>query len=222
MKRFAPFVVLALAACASSPSSAPESEPLKPAPVRRVVADSQNADWREELEPGDVLRVMVWRNQELSGDFIVGPNGALLQPLYQEVPVVHLPPAQVRANVAVFLAQYQTNPQFIVQPLYRVLVSGEVKQGGLINVPQTTTISQAVGLGGGPNTDADLTDVRLIRGHKVMNYDLTSVGLTLDTLYVRSGDQVIVTHKYNFLRDYAAPIASLVTMFIAIGYYTRR
>jgi len=222
MHRFAPALVIVLAACASSPASAPETEPMRTAPVARAVADSQNAAWRYELSPGDVLKVDVWRNQELSGEFIVGPNGKLLQPLYQQLDVVALPPDTVRAHVAAFLAKFQSNPQFIVEPLYRVLVGGEVHAPGLFNVPQTTTISQAIAIGGGPTVDADVTDVKLVRGHKVTVYDMTNVGLALDTLHVQSGDQVIVGRKIDFLRNYAAPIASLVTMFIAIGYYTRR
>jgi polysaccharide export outer membrane protein len=223
MPRFAPVVLLVLSACASSPSSSPETEPLRPAaPVARAVADSQNSQWRYELRPGDVLKIDVWRSTELSGEFIVGPNGKLLQPLYQQVDVVSLPPDTVRAHVGAFLSKFQSNPQFIVEPLYRVLVGGEVHTPGLYNVPQTTTISQAIAIGGGPTIDADISNVKLVRGHKVTIYDLTSVGLALDTLHVQSGDQVLVGRKLYFLRDYAGPIASLVTMFIAIGYYTRR
>ena len=211
-----------LAACASSPASSPESEPIRAAPVAQAVADSQNASWRYQLSPGDVLKIDVWRSQELSGEFVVGPNGRLLQPLYQQVDVVGLPPDTVKAHVQTFLSRFQTNPQFIVEPLYRVLVGGEVHNPTLYNVPQTTTISQAIAIGGGPTVDADMTNVKLVRGHQITVYDLTSVGLALDTLHVRSGDQVIVGRKLYFLRDYAGPIASLVTMFIAIGYYTRR
>ena len=222
MTRFAPVVLLALAACAMSPAASPEAEPLIPVPVARAVADSQNGTWRYELRPGDVLKIDVWRSTELSGEFIVGPNGKLLQPLYQQVDVVELPPDTVHAHVGAFLAKFQSNPQFIVEPLYRVLVGGEVHNPGLFNVPQTTTLAQAIAFGGGPTVDANISDVKLVRGHNVTVYDLTEVGLTLDTLHVRSGDQVLVTRKLYLLRDYAGPIASLVTMFIAIGYYTRR
>jgi len=203
MTRFAPVVLLALAACAMSPAASPEAEPLIPVPVAQAVADSQNGTWRYELRPGDVLKIDVWRSTELSGEFIVGPNGRLLQPLYQQVDVVELPPDTVHAHVG-------------------VLVGGEVHNPGLFNVPQTTTLAQAIAFGGGPTVDANISDVKLVRGHNVTVYDLTEVGLTLDTLHVRSGDQVLVTRKLYLLRDYAGPIASLVTMFIAIGYYTRR
>jgi polysaccharide export outer membrane protein len=221
MTRFAPIALLVLAACASSPSSAPENAPMRPAP-KVMPPDSAAGAWRDELHPGDVLKIVVWRRPEFSGEFLVGPNGILLHPLYQDVQVVNLPPDTVRAHVAAFLSKYETNPQFFIEPLYRVLIGGEVRGPGLLSVPQSTTIPQAIAVASGPTPDADMTDVKLLRGRKVTVYDLTNLGLVLDTLHVQSGDQIVVGKKFNFLRDYAGPIAALVTMFISIGYFTRR
>jgi polysaccharide export outer membrane protein len=223
MTRFAPIAFLAVAACASSAAFAPENSPMPPpTPVATFQRDSMAGQWVDELRPGDVLRIVVWRRPEFTGDILVGPNGVLLHPLYQNVHVVDLPPDSVRANIATFLAKYDTSPQFFIEPLFRVLVGGEVRAGGLLSVPQTTTLPQAIALGGGPTQDADMSNVKLLRGHIVTVFDLTNLGLVLDTLHVQSGDQIVVGKKFNFLRDYAGPIASLVTMFIAIGYYTRR
>ena len=193
-----------------------------PTPVATFQKDSVAGQWVDELRPGDVLRIVVWRRSEFSGDILVGPNGVLLHPLYQTVHVVNLPPDSVRANIATFLEKYDTSPQFFIEPLFRVLVGGEVRAGGLLSVPQTTTLPQAIALGGGPTQDADMTNVKLLRGHVLTVYDLTNLGLVLDTLHVQSGDQIVVGKKFNFLRDYAGPIAALVTMFISIGYFTRR
>jgi polysaccharide export outer membrane protein len=215
--------LVVLAACASSPSSAPEDAPM-PAPATEASFkhDSAAGVWRYELKPGDVLRINVWRRPEFTGEFLVGPNGVLEHPLYQNVPVSNLPPDSVRMNVQAFLSRYETTPQFYVEPLFRILVGGEVHAPGLLNVPQSTTIPQAIALAGGPAQDAQMSNVILLRGHKQTSFDLTELGLVLDTLHVRSGDAIVVGQKINFLRNYAGPIASLVTMFIAIGYYTRR
>src|SRR5690349_4287754 len=34
------------------------------------------------LAPGDSVRVVVWRKPELSGDFIIAPDGSITHPLY--------------------------------------------------------------------------------------------------------------------------------------------
>jgi protein involved in polysaccharide export with SLBB domain len=223
MTRLAPAFLVVLAACASSPASAPESAPMPAARAPRVLPpDSIPADDPGVLEPGDVLRIVVWRRGEFSGEMVVGPNGVLMHPLYQAVPVVGVPTAVVRERIGEFLSKYETNPQFTIELMFRVLATGEVRAPGLINVPQTTTIPQAIAVAGGPTADADMSNVKLLRGHQAKVFDLTSLGLVLDTLHVQSGDQIVVGKKFNFLRDYAGPIASLVTMFLAIGYYTRR
>ena len=169
-----------------------------------------------------MLKIVVWRRPEFSGEIQVGPNGILLHPLYQTVPVVNVPPDSVRARIGTFLSKYETNPQFFVEPMYRILVGGQVRAAGLFSVPQTTTIPQAIAIAGGAGPDADITNVQLLRGHVVTTFDLTQLGLVLDTLHVESGDQVVVGKKFNFLRDYAGPIASLVGMFISIAYFTTR
>ena len=195
-----------------------------PAPARAPLTkpDTAAGAWLGELHAGDVLRIVVWRRPEFSGEIAVGPNGVLLHPLYQQVSVVNVPPDTVRARIGTFLSKYETNPLFFVEPMYRVLVGGQVRAAGLFNVPQTTTIPQAIAVAGGAGPDADMTNVQLLRGHKVTTFDLTQLGLVLDTLHVESGDQVVVGKKFNFLRDYAGPIASLVGMFISIAYFTRR
>ena len=191
-------------------------------PAAAAPLDTLALGWVEELHPGDVLRIVVWRRPEFSGEIQVGPNGLLLHPLYQEVAVVNVPPAVVHERIAAFLSKYETNPQFFIEPMFRVLVGGQVRAAGLISLPQTTTIPQAIAVAGGPAPDADMSDVQLLRGHQVRTFDLTNLGLVLDTLHVQSGDQIVVGRKINFLRDYAGPLASLVGMFISIAYFTRR
>src|SRR5919108_3815056 len=39
------------------------------------------------LQPGDVLKVTVWRKPELSGELVVAADSSLKHPLYQDVKV---------------------------------------------------------------------------------------------------------------------------------------
>src|ERR1700736_1850648 len=43
------------------------------------------------LSPGDVVRIVVWRKPEFSGDFVVAPDSSITHPLYREVKVVGVP-----------------------------------------------------------------------------------------------------------------------------------
>src|SRR6266853_2012781 len=72
------------------------------------------------LSVGDSLRISVWRSPELSGDFVIGPDGTITHPLYRTVKVAGLPMSTIEANLGRFLSTYQSNPQFVIEPLVRV------------------------------------------------------------------------------------------------------
>src|SRR6476661_3509710 len=115
------------------------------------------------LNPGDQVRIAVWRNPELSGDFTVAANGTLTHPLYREIQVTGIPISAVEDRLRTFLSRYTTNPQFVISPLVKVVVSGEVRTPNVLSVPPETTVAQAIVLAGGPTAAAQLGHVRLLR-----------------------------------------------------------
>jgi polysaccharide export outer membrane protein len=161
------------------------------------------------LHPGDVVKVTVWRNPEMSGDFVVGVNGALRHPLYQEVPVAGVPLQVVESRLKQFLAKYQTDPQIVVEPLFRVMVGGEVRQPNLLSLPRSTTIAEAVALAGGPTTDGRLDNVTLMRDGRRYKFDLTSPNTTWARAPVRSGDVIIIARRGHFFRDVILPLVGV-------------
>ncbi|MEO7501028.1 MAG: polysaccharide biosynthesis/export family protein, partial [Gemmatimonadaceae bacterium] len=54
-------------------------------------AKAQSPGGPQTLNPGDQIRIVVWRNPELSGDFTVAANGTLNHPLYREIQVTGIP-----------------------------------------------------------------------------------------------------------------------------------
>src|SRR5436190_1327145 len=78
------------------------------------------------LTPGDSVRIVVWRKPEFSGDFVVAPDGSITHPLFRDVKIAGVPLATAEANLRRYLTQYDQNPQFVMEPLLRVSVSGEV------------------------------------------------------------------------------------------------
>ncbi len=171
------------------------------------------------LHPGDMVKVTVWRNTEMSGDFMVGVNGALRHPLYQEVPIAGIPLYEVEAKLRQFLTKYEQNPQLVVEPLFQVTVGGQVRTPNLYPLPRTTTISQAIALAGGVTTDGQLNKVKLFRGGKEYQVDLTDPSGQWTNEPIQSGDQLIVAKKGNFLTSIMLPligvagsVASIITV----------
>jgi polysaccharide biosynthesis/export protein len=167
------------------------------------------------LAPGDSVRIVVWRKPEMSGDFIVGPDGTITHPLYKAVRVGGIPFGTAEVNVRNFLARFEQDPQFVVEPLLRVAVSGEVGRPAVFAVRPETSIAEAVAQAGGPNQFAKRDHVRVLRKETGGRQREFYVSL-LDpegasaTTRVHSGDQIVVDRRRSFFRDILLPGLSIV------------
>ena len=98
------------------------------------------------LTPGDSVRIVVWRKPEFSGDFVIAPDGTITHPLFRTVrwPACRSP--RRRPTSARSCGQFEENPQFVMEPLIRVAVSGEVTRPLVFAARPETTDRR----GGGP------------------------------------------------------------------------
>ncbi|MGH7627583.1 MAG: polysaccharide biosynthesis/export family protein [Gemmatimonadaceae bacterium] len=193
----------------TTPTSAGDSEPAA-------------TDTTLVLKPGDVVRITVWRNPELSGDFPVGVNGALRQPLYQQVPVAGVPIPEVEQRLKTFLSQYQSNPDVIVEPLFQVVIGGEVRAPKVYELPRETSISMAIAQAGGALETGRMDKVRLWRGGKEYLLDLTHADAAWANAGIQSGDQIIVTRRSRVFQEIVVPIVSVVGGLAALINLIRR
>ncbi len=169
------------------------------------------------LAPGDQIRIVVWRNPELSGDFFVAADGTVTHPIYKEVQVTGMPMAAVEERLRVFLTRYTTNPQFIIMALVKIVVGGEVRAPNLYSVPPQTTILQALALAGGASEAANLRKVRILRDGQEVVVDLTKADERAGQLQIRSGDQILVPRRRNVFRDVVGPVASSMGLLVGIA-----
>jgi polysaccharide export outer membrane protein len=171
------------------------------------------------LEPGDSVRIAVWRNPELSGGFLVADDGTLRHPLYQAVHVARVPLDSVTARVGAFHTQFTTNPQFVVEPEFHVVVRGEVRTPALYTVPLEATLGAAIAAAGGPTQSAQLRDVTLVRAGHDYHLDFSDPAAPWTATPIRSGDQIIIGRKSNLffgvilpLVTASAAVASLISV----------
>jgi protein involved in polysaccharide export with SLBB domain len=181
-----------------------------------TAAQAQTAGGPQALNPGDQVRIVVWRNPELSGDFTVAANGTLNHPLYRDVQVTGIPMNAVEDRLRTFLSRYATNPQFVLLPLVKIIVGGEVRNPNIFSVPPETTVTQAVILAGGPSERGKLNNVHLLREGQTINLDMGRPDSQAASLQVRSGDQIIIPRSTNVFRDFIGPTASMIGAVAAI------
>ena len=76
----------------------------------------------QTLSPGDQLRIVVYKDADLTCDCMVAANGTIIHPLYREVPVTGVPLNVVEERIRIFLSKYKQTPQFVIQPLVKIVV----------------------------------------------------------------------------------------------------
>jgi polysaccharide export outer membrane protein len=187
-----------------------------PAPAPRTEAVS--------LSPGDSVRITVWRKPEFSGDFIVAPDLSISHPLYRSVRIGGVPIATAEANLRTFLARFEQDPQFVMEPLVRVAVSGEVGRPQVFALRPETLVSEAVAQAGGPTQFANKGRVRVLRREASGGQQELVVNLMDPAqgtmLRIRSGDQIVVDRRRSFFREIVLPglsvIGSIASMYLLI------
>lgn len=104
------------------------------------------------LDTGDKVRINVYREPELSGEFAVAGMGTIALPLIGEVPVRGLTRSQVEAELTRrFGAGYVRNPSVSVEIYdFRTFsILGEVQRPGIYPAKEGTTLTSAVAAAGG-------------------------------------------------------------------------
>jgi polysaccharide biosynthesis/export protein len=186
-----------------------------------AVAQEARQSSQAVLTPGDSVRIVVWRKPEFSGDFVIAPDGTISHPLFRVVKVGGVPYATAEANLRKFLGQFEANPEFVMEPLVRVAVSGEVTRPQVFAVRPETTIGEAVARAGGANENGASSRVRVLRfegaSQQELVVDLNDPTTGSGTIPVRSGDQIVVDRKRSFFRDFLVPALGIVGSIASIA-----
>lgn len=168
-----------LAGCSTTSNGAPATDETPPPAFTETFT----------LGVGDVVRVAVWRNDELSLTVPVRPDGRISLPLVGDVVVGGRTPEAVAAQLSESLKQFVREPRVSVivtsigssEYLSRVRVTGAVRQPRSLPFRPGMTVIDVVLDAGGPTEFADSNSARLYRG------DGTSVAVDLDAI-LRRGD----------------------------------
>ena len=151
-------LALGLGGCASS-------LPPLPAPVEHPPLSGMGEGPRptpamgHTLGPGDVLRVSVYDNPDLSQEVTIEADGAFSYPLIGRVQAAGLPVPQLEGLLAKRLADgYLVSPQVGVtvtqHKSQQVYVMGAVSKPGPYALQRQTTLLEALSAAGGPTPDA--------------------------------------------------------------------
>jgi protein involved in polysaccharide export with SLBB domain len=181
-------------------------------------ADSEHAF----LRPGDVIRLRIWREPDLSGDFPVDETGMVTFPKIGPFRVSDYTPSGLKAKLLDSYAVYLRNPSVEVTMLRRINILGAVQKPGLYPVDPTMTIADALALAGGATPAGDQHHVVLSRNGVRVKEALSAETSIVETP-LKSGDQLFVPERSFVVRNSGLVAAGLsVTASLIIALFLRR
>lgn len=163
------------------------------------------------LHAGDKVKVTVWRAPDLSGEFIVAPDGMLEHPAFVDLYVIGVPMPRVRAMLDSAVRTENVNARAVIQPEFRVAITGAIMKPDLYYLPAGTPIIEAVAQAGGPTPAGEPGHLELIRNGQRAVFDLTDASGPASRVTVESGDQLVMAQRSDALRSSLMPLASVLS-----------
>lgn len=175
------------------------------------------------LRPGDVLQVIVWGQEEYSGQFKVDLQGKIQYPILGEINTTNKTLVQIRDELRTGLGEIFNRPFVTVNPQFNIAVLGEVRSPGLFSVDPTLTVLDIVAMAGGPSANGNLNKIRLMRAGQTMNLSFGGdrVGArSLQDVGLQSGDQIMVPRR-GFTGDDLRTLLSVISVGLSVAILLR-
>jgi len=165
------------------------------------VQDTVGVAGREMIRPGDSIRLRIWREPDLSGDFAVDAGGVATLPRLGPVSVGSMTPDSLHSYLLAGFAKYIRNPTVEVTVLRRITVLGAVRNPGVYSADPTMTVAEVLALAGGVSVDGKRDRIQLIRNGAPLDLSLAP-GARMVTTALRSGDQIYVPQRSWMSRNF--------------------
>lgn len=127
-------------------------------------------NYRYLIGPGDTLNIFVWRNPEVSGSFVVRPDGKITTSLVEDIDVSGKTPTELAREIEKILGTYIKDPivtvssgSFVGPYSEQVRVIGKALEPRAVNYRENMTLLDLMIEVGGLAEFADGNSAKLIR-----------------------------------------------------------
>jgi polysaccharide export outer membrane protein len=162
---------------------------------------AENGEYR--IGPEDVLQIIVWKNDTLTRNVSVRPDGMISMPLLDDIQASGRTTRELRELLTKKLADYVAAPEVSVVVTdvrsMKVSVIGEVPRPGRYELKSKATVLDVLAMAGGFSQLASRTRIVVLRpdGEKMkripFNYNkVITAGGEAENFYVQPGDIVVV------------------------------
>ena len=164
---------------------------------------------QEYVQPGDVVKLWIWREEQLSGEFLVPETGMVVFPKIGAQQVTERPMPELRDALLTEFQKYLRNPSIEITFLRRVNVLGAVRKPGVYPLDPTMTVAMALAMAEGTTPEGRSDRVELIRDGERLIANINQ-RTKIAELPIRSGDQLFVPERSWMSRN-SGLVAALVS-----------
>ena len=168
-----------------------------------INADASESESIYRLRPGDEIEISVWKDESLSRQLIVPPDGFIAFPLIGNVEVNNLTVSGLRKVVTDKLSEYVPDATVTVILLkiseLKAYVIGKVNKPGEFIITTHTNVMQILSMAGGLNPFASAGNTIILRQQQnsimkiPFDYKQVEKGKNLEqNIILKSGDVVVV------------------------------
>ena len=172
--------------------------------VSSIAADKQESEsYIYRVQPGDIISISVWKEEDLQRDALIRPDSAFSFPLIGEISTKNKSIADIKNEIANKLEKFIPQPDVSVSIRQingnKIYVIGKVNRPGEFALVKPLDVMQALSLAGGTATFAELDDIIILRRENgtqhAISFDYLEVeqGNKLEqNIILKSGDVVVV------------------------------
>jgi polysaccharide biosynthesis/export protein len=158
------------------------------------------------IGPEDVLGILVWRDQEMSGDVTVRPDGMITLPLIRDIKAAGLTPGELADRIQEAVREFVTDASVTVvvrqMNSRRVFITGEVARPGAYALGSSMTVMQLIAIAGGLTEFAQAKSISIMRVEagrtKTFPFDYKDVAKgkkAQQNIVLKPGDTVVVPER---------------------------
>jgi polysaccharide export outer membrane protein len=150
----------------NAPQSKTEAKS-SPDPAKQQAERTPANETEYKIGPQDLLKVDVWKEDQLTRTVPVRPDGKITLPLLNDITAAGMTPMELADVIREGLKKYINNPQVSVSVTEinsrRVYVTGEVLRGGAFALLPNMTVLQALSNSGGFTQFAKVKNIYVMR-----------------------------------------------------------
>lgn len=151
------------------------------------------------LQPYDAIEVEIWRQEDLSGQYIVDDDTTVTIPLFGKFSVEEMSLDSLYDYLQSEFQKYYTDVPIDINFYYRINIFGEVKIPGDYYVRSEDNLANLLAQAGGPTNEGTLSRIRIVNvgEERLVNFrEVIRNEDDLDKLALKPGDIVIVPRRF--------------------------